>query len=161
MTKFNKTDILNLINTNDKAVYRALVVLFERQTADEQSSEATNHLNGMGFNGTDARFGSSLAKQVIAFEKGESKYRYPLSRTQLEAARKMVRKYAGQLAKVANAKAAAAKPTDDVDAIIATAKQMEADAAAEARAEADAELAAERYYENRNEMAYYAAGYRD
>lgn len=150
MTKYNKTNILNMLNTNDKAVYRALVVLFERQTADEQNSESTNHLNGMGFNGTDARFGSSLAKQVIAFEQGKSKYRYPLSRTQLEEARKMVRKYAGQLAKVANEKA---KPVDDVDAIIATAKQMEA--------EYEAELAAERYYETQNELAYMRAGYQD
>jgi hypothetical protein len=29
---------------------RALVVLYNRQTADEQASQTTSHLNGRGFN---------------------------------------------------------------------------------------------------------------
>ena len=101
-----KESIQTLLATNDKAVYRALIVLFERQTADEQEAESTNHNNGRGFNGRDAKFGTSLAKQVIAWEQGHSTFRNPLSAGQMTAARKMIRKYAGQLALVANDKAA-------------------------------------------------------
>lgn len=103
-----KESIAALLATNDKAVYRGLVVLFERQTADERDSEQTNHLNGMGFNGRDAKFGTSLAKQVIRWQDGLTNYQHPLTMAQLNAARKMIRKYAGQLAKVANEKAAVA-----------------------------------------------------
>lgn len=104
MTKFTKQYILNLIDTRDDAVTRGLVAIYNRQTQDEQSTESTNKLNGMGFNGTDAAFGSSLAKQIIKWE-SDRRYPTPLSRTQLEKGRKMLRKYAGQLAKVANEKA--------------------------------------------------------
>jgi len=91
-----------LLERNNKAVYRALEVLLERQTADEREAGQTNHLNGRGFNGRDANFGTSLAKQIIAWNTGESKYSYPLSLKQLEAARRMVYKYAGQLTNIAN-----------------------------------------------------------
>lgn len=97
--------ILNLIDTDDRAVIRGLKAIYHRQTQDEQNTDSTNHLNGMGFNGRDAAFGSSLAKQIIHWEQNPQSRRYPtpLSRSQLIAARKMMRKYAGQLAKVANA----------------------------------------------------------
>jgi len=88
-----------LLDANDRAVMRALVALYERQTADEQANAHTSHLNGMGFNGYDAEFGTSLAKQVI---RG-----CILSPRQIAAGRKMCKKYARQLAEVANAKAGA------------------------------------------------------
>ena len=56
------TDIIRLLETNDKAVARALVVLKNRQTADEQSMEATTHQNGRGFRPCHARMGTSMAK---------------------------------------------------------------------------------------------------
>lgn len=55
-------DIIKLLETNDKAVGRALVVLNERQTADEQTSESTKHHNGRGFRPCHARMGTSMAK---------------------------------------------------------------------------------------------------
>ena len=82
-------------------VARALVVLHDRQTADERSSQSTTHENGVGFNGTDARFLSSLAEQVRAWEGTPPEGRrfpVPLSARQLELARKKVAKYAKQLA---------------------------------------------------------------
>lgn len=85
-----------LLDSNDKAVMRALVVLYNRQTADEQQSHVTSHLNGRGFNGYDANFGTDLAKQVMA---GRG-----LSVRQLAAARKMCKKYARQLVEEANSK---------------------------------------------------------
>lgn len=54
--------IVNMLRTNDKAVARALVVLFERQTADEQATEHTRHHNGRGFRPCHARMGTSMAK---------------------------------------------------------------------------------------------------
>jgi hypothetical protein len=105
---YDRESIQVLLAKNDKAVYRALVVLFERQTADEQASENTQLLNGMGFNGRDAGFGTSLAKQVLRWQDGLTNYAHPLTMPQMNAARKMLRKYAGQLAKVANEKAAVA-----------------------------------------------------
>lgn len=57
-----KQDIVKLLATNDRAVARALVVLTERQTADEQASENTKYLNGQGFRPCHARMGTSMAK---------------------------------------------------------------------------------------------------
>jgi hypothetical protein len=56
------TDIVALLRSNDKAVARALVVLKDLQTADEQVSESTRHLNGKGFRPCHARMGVSMAK---------------------------------------------------------------------------------------------------
>lgn len=64
MTKINLTgtDIVNLLKTNDKAIARALVVLKNNQTADEQIAETTRHHNGMGFRPAHAKVGTSMAK---------------------------------------------------------------------------------------------------
>lgn len=108
MTQHTKESITKLLETNDKAVCRALVVLFERQTADEQTSAVTKHRNGMGFNGYDAGFGSWLAKQIMNWEAApDRKYAHPLGRMMIDKARRMVYKYAGQLAEVANVRVTA------------------------------------------------------
>lgn len=58
----SKQSIVKLLQQNDKAVGRALVVLTNRQTADEQASEHTRYLNGRGFRPCHARMGTSMAK---------------------------------------------------------------------------------------------------
>lgn len=58
-----KTEITELLKTNDKAVARALLVLLDNQTVDEQNTEATRHHNGEGFRPCHARMGTSMAKQ--------------------------------------------------------------------------------------------------
>ena len=60
------TDIVNMLRTNDKAVARALVVLYERQTADEKATEHTRHHNNRGFRPCHARMGTSMAKFYLA-----------------------------------------------------------------------------------------------
>lgn len=55
-------DIVNLLKTSDKAIARALIVLFERQTDDEKTSENTRHHNNRGFRPCHARMGTSMAK---------------------------------------------------------------------------------------------------
>ena len=59
---FDKAFFANLIATNDKAVIRALILLNERQTSDEQNSEHTKYLNGRGFKPCHARMGTSMVK---------------------------------------------------------------------------------------------------
>ena len=54
--------IIELLRTNDTAIVRALVVLNERQTTDEQISEHTKHRNNRGFRPCHARMGTSMAK---------------------------------------------------------------------------------------------------
>jgi hypothetical protein len=100
----NKDTIVNLLKTNDKAVARALVVLNERQTFDEQRTEDTKYNNGVGFTPADARMGTSMA---TFFER--NKY---LTSKQIAYWRKpntrgvpRICKYAGQLLEIALNKA--------------------------------------------------------
>lgn len=56
-----KETIISLLETNDRAIGRALLVLKARQTADEQATEITRHSNGRGFRPCHARMGTSMA----------------------------------------------------------------------------------------------------
>lgn len=58
----NKDTLVKLLATNDRAVARALVVLNEHQTRDEQVQENTKYLNGEGFRPCHARMGTSMAQ---------------------------------------------------------------------------------------------------
>lgn len=91
-----KEIIADKLASNPKWLIAGIVAIYNRQTADEQSVESTQESNAMGFNGVDAKFGSSLAKRVIAG--------YSLSPKQMAAGVKMMRKYAGQLLLVAKEK---------------------------------------------------------
>ena len=103
-----KTEIIKLLETNDKAVARAVFVLNERQTADEQNSEATKYHNGVGFTGADARMGTSMAKfyarSGFLTAKQIAYWRKPNKNGVMRIA-----KYAGQLLEIAEAKAKAAR----------------------------------------------------
>lgn len=104
---WTKEQIQTLLATRDEMVVRSIVVMFNRQTADEQQDEGTKHNNGIGFNGVDAPFGTSLAKAVLRWQsvpEGQRKYPNPLSDKQLNAARKMLKRYVGQLVEEANSK---------------------------------------------------------
>ena len=61
-----KDAIVKLLETNDKAVARALVVLHNNQTKDEQQTESTRNRNGEGFRPAHAKMGSSMATFYIA-----------------------------------------------------------------------------------------------
>jgi hypothetical protein len=62
--KWNRESITALLARNDQAVERAMLVLFDRQTADEQMTDATRKQNGRGFTAFNAEIFSSFAKQV-------------------------------------------------------------------------------------------------
>lgn len=58
---WSKESIIELLDTNPKAVGRALIQLRNRQTYDEQSQETTKYQNGRGFKPCHARMGTSMA----------------------------------------------------------------------------------------------------
>lgn len=93
---WSKESIRTLLNTNDKAVARAILALYSRQTADEQQSENTKHQNNIGFNAFDSKIMSSFAKTLHT--------KKILSEKQIACSRKLLQKYAGQLASIANEK---------------------------------------------------------
>jgi len=116
-----RQDILSLLNETipgsnpqqftlkaNFAVERAILVLYSRQTADEQITKSTSNENGMGFNSTDAGILSSFALQIqdSGYPKGKR-----LSPKQMAIARNKVQKYTRQLIEEAtvnlNAKAMA------------------------------------------------------
>ena len=45
---WTKSKIVELLENNDKAVERALIVIFNNQELDEQSSDSTHKANGIG-----------------------------------------------------------------------------------------------------------------
>lgn len=98
-------------DSTDRAATSALISLYERQTEDEQESQGTRYRNGVGFNGTDAAFLSSLAEQAIE-NRGREKAgllgsRRVLTDKQVYCVRKCIGKYSGQLLEIAAEKAAA------------------------------------------------------
>jgi hypothetical protein len=93
-----------LLQHNDLAVERALVALLERQTADEQLSEATRVHNNRGFTQADAAPMSQMAKDVRMgrrLSKGRLNYLRTGKSTRYPS---RIGKYARQLAEIANAK---------------------------------------------------------
>lgn len=91
---WTRNEIENLLNSNDLAVERGIVRLFELQTSDEQESETTNHHNNVGFCGWAARNGTYYAKWVKSGRK--------LTGNHLAKARKIALHHAGQLVNIAN-----------------------------------------------------------
>lgn len=59
--ELTRENIVKLLETNDAAIGRALVVLNANQTFDERENEDTKHLNGKGFRPCHARMGTSMA----------------------------------------------------------------------------------------------------
>lgn len=80
--------------TDPRWLRRAIVAIWQRQTADEQSALTTKYHNGVGFNGRDAGILSSFAEQIT---RGRT-----LSAKQVAVARKLMPKYSRQLASIAN-----------------------------------------------------------
>lgn len=97
---FTKKDIIDLIDRNDRAVLRGVLAIDDRQTSAERATGETRENNGIGWNSFDARIMGSFA--------GFIRHRGFLTEKQIVMARKTVRKYAGQLADIANDRAAEA-----------------------------------------------------
>lgn len=87
-----------LLATNDRAVERAIICLYNRQTVDEKMAADTKHCNGRGFSAGDARKGTYMAKYILTGKR--------LSGQWLVDARGMAFKYIGQLVEEAALKLA-------------------------------------------------------
>jgi len=101
--KWTATKIRDLLAKSDVFVERALCVLLARQTDTEVQAETVNQHNNMGFTSTDAKFLTSLAKQIQRNEYTNIAGKR-LSYRQRACARKRLMKYARQLARYANTK---------------------------------------------------------
>lgn len=70
-------------------IKRAVKLIWQRQTIDEQNAEETRDANGIGFSGVDAKFAARIVN-----------WKGMLTERLAFAARKMIRKYAKQLAEM-------------------------------------------------------------
>lgn len=95
MKVWTEQEIKELVQTNDTVLYGALKKLYACQTADEQDAGETKHHNGMGFNGADSKFLSSIAEFLLK--------RGFLTDKQKMYTRKKLVKYNKQLTRLANA----------------------------------------------------------
>ena len=91
--ELTKDYIKKMITADRSWTERAVVVIYERQTADEQQDGETRHNNKVGFSGPDAYILSEFARWL---KSGKH-----LSRKQLALAQKRIGKYAGQLLQIA------------------------------------------------------------
>ena len=100
------------IAADKRWLVRAILAIYDNQTADEQRRESTDHDNGVGFTGLDAKILSSFAKQIRRWQQNPQ-HGQPLSPKQFAIAQRKMPKYAIQLVRIARAKVGItrAKPT--------------------------------------------------
>ena len=89
-------EIEDMLRSNDRAVERAMVAIWERQTMDEKVTQDVKHSNNRGFSHWSARSGTYFAEWV---RKGGR-----LTGKHLDKARKIALHHAGQLTDFANGK---------------------------------------------------------
>jgi hypothetical protein len=92
--KVSKETIIELLASNKKAILRGLLTIYNLQTTEEKFTEHTYYHNNVGFTGVDGKILSSIASQVITKKK--------ITKRQFEIVEQKMKKYAGQLYKVAN-----------------------------------------------------------
>lgn len=92
--KWTKEEIAAKLATDDKWLIRGLLAIYAHQTEEEKASDTTKEDNGIGFNAFDASILSDMAKQYKDWGR--------LTKRQLVIVRKCMKKYAGQLARIAN-----------------------------------------------------------
>ena len=77
---WDKDSINALLMSNDKAMERAIVLLYHRQTQNEQQTQSTRVHNERGFRPCHARMFTSFAIQIL-------RYKRNLTEKQLDYAR--------------------------------------------------------------------------
>jgi hypothetical protein len=94
-------DIRQKLQTNQDWLERGILAIDARQTEDERQQDQTKHLNGRGWTYGDARRGSYYARWIRSGRRLNGRHVF--------IAQRMMRKYAGQLLRVAEEKAALAQ----------------------------------------------------
>ena len=96
---WTEQQIVDLLNTEGAkgaaAVTKAVIAIYNRQTADEQAVGETRVHNNIGFNGADSRYLSWCAQYALNTHQS-------LSGKHLEKARTKIVKYRKQLLEIAN-----------------------------------------------------------
>lgn len=97
--QWSEQNIIDLLNQEGErgaaAVTRAVIAIYNRQTADEQAVGDTRVHNNIGFNGADAKYLSFCASYAI-------KTKRSLNGKHLDKARSKIIKYRKQLVEIAN-----------------------------------------------------------
>lgn len=100
---WTKERMLQLLRTNDLAVERALIVIYDRQTQDEKRDKDTKHHNDVGFRANHASTASYFSRIIL---KGwtflDGRKRVHLRSDKLDKARHIVLQYTRQLCDEAN-----------------------------------------------------------
>jgi glutamate mutase epsilon subunit len=89
---WTRNDINDLLRSNDKAVERAIVRLFELQNADEQRFATTNVHNNRGFCSSDARAGTRFARWIQGLDDNNRK-KFPAKSLNHPKAQRVFRNY--------------------------------------------------------------------
>lgn len=109
---WTKERIQHLLATNDLAVERAIVAIYDRQTQDEKDVNAARHDNRRGFRSNHANTGSFFARIILKGWKQDRLAGRPrqvhLNPEKLAKARRIAMQYHRQLCEVANVKEEAA-----------------------------------------------------
>lgn len=92
-TKWNASNIAEMIKKDDHIRERGIRAIYARQTADEQQVRHTKHHNGIGFTAADAPFMSYCARMLA---QGKM-----LSPQDIERSRNILPKYRRQLERIA------------------------------------------------------------
>lgn len=100
-----KLYLKNLVKTNDKALLRAIVLVYENQTAEEKNKDKSIEDNCAGFDKVDAAEMSTIARKVKA---GKA-----LTESELAKSRNKMPKYWKQLMIISKEKAEAKKRAYD------------------------------------------------
>ena len=95
-TKWNEAKIRKLLNESNTAVERAIVAIFDRQTADEKATSDTRHTNRRGFSACHAKRGSYYGRWVKSGKR--------LTGDHLTKAREIALHYVSQLLDIATTK---------------------------------------------------------
>jgi len=91
--KYTREFVTDKIMTDDRWLERGILAIWKYQTANEKRDEATELNNGVGFNGVDGKFLTSLGNWL-------NRPGTHLSEKQKFVARKKMKKYAGQLLRI-------------------------------------------------------------
>jgi hypothetical protein len=83
-----KEDIQAKFDTDNRWLFKGILAVYARQTADERVTESVKYHNRKGFCPTDAKFLCSIGRQITMG--------WGLSPKQVALARKKMQKYAGQ-----------------------------------------------------------------
>ena len=118
---WTRDEINEILRTNDKAVEKAIIRLFERQNLDEQRFATTNEHNSRGFASCDARAGTRFARWLQGMDDKNRKKFPPKSLNHprafrvfrnytrpgegvMDRARRIALKHSRQLVEIANKK---------------------------------------------------------